>query len=191
MSQSTSIPTDQTANLVARASEGCVDSFEKLVRKYQMPLRAFLVSKTGDLSVADDLAQEVFLVALRKINTVQNHQSFQTWLFSVARNKAVDHVRKIARGKEIHSDGLEQLLAEPQRKLFAANDQLLEALQDCVAGLKPQARTLIEEFYFDNKSSDVIAKNNQTKSSAVRMSLMRIRKALAKCIRHKSGEVDE
>ncbi len=188
MPQSTLMPINENADLVAFAANGCADSFEKLVRQYHVPLRAFLIGKVGDAAIADDLAQDVFMVVLRRIGTVNDSRSFQSWLFTIARNKAVDYIRKQSRSKESLAGSLEQQLAEPQARLFEDNEQILGVMQSCIRKLKPHARDLVQAFYFDNKTSEEIAIAQETKSSAVRMSLLRIRKALAKCIQ-KNTEV--
>lgn len=178
-------------DLVALASRGCANSFEQLVREYQLPLRAFLIGKVGDRAVADDLAQEVFLVAFRRIGDVNQLASFRSWLFSIARNKAVDHVRARVKAKECASGSLEHLLAVPQSNLFTDNACLLETLKKCMKKLNPAAQSLVQSFYFESRTSEEIAAIRNSKSSAVRMSLMRIRKSLAKCIQLNSGEVNE
>lgn len=170
------------------AGQGCADSFEKLVREFQLPLRAFLTSKIGDSAVADDLAQEVFLAAFQNIDRLQENRSFRSWLFTVARNKAVDHLRIKSKSKEQASGNLEQLLMQPQLELFAMSDQIAVALRECLSRLQPRARSIVNSFYFENRTSGDIAAEHGTKSNTIRMSLMRIRKVLAKCIRENTSE---
>jgi len=192
MSSPTSAQLNRQENLVELARQGCADSFEILVREFQLPLRAFLIAKIGDAAAADDLAQEVFLAAFRSVGGLNRNRSFRSWLFTVARNKAVDHLRAKTRIKESPSGSLEQLLAQPQSELFLANSSLIKTLHDCLTKLKPRSRSIVNQFYFENKTSEDISAQLKTKSSAVRMSLMRIRKTLAKCIQTNSaGEIDE
>lgn len=192
MSSPTSAQLKRQANLVELARLGCADSFEILVREFQLPLRAFLIAKIGDAAAADDLAQEVFLAAFRSVGGLNQNRSFRSWLFTVARNKAVDHLRAKKRIKESPSGSLEQLLAQPQSELFLTNSSLIKTLHDCLTKLKPRSRSIVNQFYFENKTSEDISVQLKTKSSAVRMSLMRIRKTLAKCIQTNSaGEIDE
>jgi RNA polymerase sigma-70 factor (ECF subfamily) len=169
------------------AKQGCADSFEKLVREYQLPLRAFLISKIGDATAADDLAQEVFLAAFQNIDSLKSNTSFRAWLFTVARNKAVDHLRFKSKSNEKALSKLEQLLVQPQIELFSLSDQIAIALQECLAKLQPRARSIVNSFYFENQTSEDIAAKYNAKSNTIRMSLMRVRKVLAKCIRERTG----
>ena len=196
MSNSIEIQVTDEQELVVRAKQGCAEALETLVRKYHLPLRAFLVQRTGDMSIADDLAQDVFLTAMRRISTVDDATSFRSWLFTVARNKAVDHLRTMIRQKTKQTESLEAILAvEYSRRsdhdMAAADEGLLASMRECVAKLDPRARNLIDLFYYQNLSAVQIAESRNQKSNSVRMALMRIRKVLARCIRRKmEGEIE-
>lgn len=82
-------------NLIAQVS---VDSsgraFERLVRKYQSPVRRFFLNQTaGDTMLSDDLAQETFIKVYVNISSFRQLSSFKTWLFKVAYNVWQDYVR--------------------------------------------------------------------------------------------------
>ena len=77
--------------LIAQVS---VDSsgraFERLVRKYQSPVRRFFLNQTaGDTMLSDDLAQETFIKVYVNISSFRQLSSFKTWLFKVADRKSV------------------------------------------------------------------------------------------------------
>lgn len=165
---------------------------EKLVRQYHMPLRAYLVGKVGDHCVADDIAQEVFLAVFRKGPEFDSEGSLKSWLFAVARNKAVDYLRKCIRNRETSCGSLDHLLAEHRLNSADEKINLLLALKRCLTKLQPRAKSLVQLFYFEQKNSDQVATATGLKSSAVRMSLLRIRKSLASCIRSNiDGDFDE
>lgn len=69
-------------------------AFDKLVRKYQSPVRRFLLNLTlGDSMLADDLAQETFIKAYLNIRSFQGISAFSTWLFRIAYNTFYDSAR--------------------------------------------------------------------------------------------------
>lgn len=72
--------------LVARvAATGDARAFEALVRAHQLAVRRFLLRLTGgDAATADDLAQETFLTAYRKMHTFQGASALGTWLHTIA-----------------------------------------------------------------------------------------------------------
>jgi RNA polymerase sigma-70 factor, ECF subfamily len=77
------------ADLIARAlSHEDQNAFGELVRRYQSPVRAFLLRMTtSDWALTDDLAQETFLKAWQKLRTFRGEARFSTWLFGIAVNE--------------------------------------------------------------------------------------------------------
>ena len=70
-------------------------AFDQLVRKYQSPVRRFLLNLTlGNETLSDDLAQDTFLKAYTHITQFRGVASFQTWLFRIAYNVFYDYKRK-------------------------------------------------------------------------------------------------
>jgi RNA polymerase sigma-70 factor, ECF subfamily len=99
------------ADLIARVlSVEDHNAFAELVRRYQSPVRAFLTRMTrGDTHLADDLAQETFLKAWRKLNTYSGTAQFSTWLFGIA----VNEFRTVARQrKELAVDDVDEVPTE-------------------------------------------------------------------------------
>lgn len=69
--------------------------FGLLVKEHQSTVRGYLRRLTkGDLSLSDDLAQETFLAAFRKISTFKGSGSFKGWLLSIAYRSFLQHIRK-------------------------------------------------------------------------------------------------
>ena len=95
------------ADLIARVlTREDQHAFAELVRRYQSPMRAFLTRLTrGDAHLADDLAQETFLKAWRKLHTYRGGARFSTWLFGIAFNE----FRTVARQrKELTLDEIDE-----------------------------------------------------------------------------------
>jgi RNA polymerase sigma-70 factor (ECF subfamily) len=84
------------ADLITRVLQaGDPNAFGELVRRYQSPVRSFLRRLTrGDEALADDLAQETFLRAWRKLETFRAEARFSTWLFGIAVNEFRARLRR-------------------------------------------------------------------------------------------------
>lgn len=83
------------ADLIARVlSREDQNAFSELVRRYQSPVRGFLLRMTDDSHLSDDLAQETFLKAWQKLHTYRGGAKFSTWLFSVALNEFRSAMRR-------------------------------------------------------------------------------------------------
>ena len=69
-------------------------SFEILLKKYLKPVYNFLFSLVRDAHQAEDLAQITFVKAWKNIRRYDRKKSFKTWLFTIARNSALDYFKK-------------------------------------------------------------------------------------------------
>ena len=178
------------SDLVEKAQRGSVEAFEELVRRYQMDIRAFLRRRIHNIAVADDLAQEVFLGAIKSIEKYNQTGSIRSWLFSIARFKMIDYLRSEKRRAK-SADFEIALEDESVRRGKDSPDEdfeeLVPTLKTCIDALRPNAKDLVNQFYFENVSAKVIAEDINQKASTVRMTLLRIRKALAKCIKQRLG----
>ncbi|KIL44235.1 RNA polymerase sigma factor SigX [Jeotgalibacillus soli] len=68
--------------------------FQRLYKDYQQDIFQFLIYLVRDRDTAEDLMQEVFIRVLKSYKSFQGKSSEKTWLFSIAKNVAIDHFRK-------------------------------------------------------------------------------------------------
>lgn len=92
------------AELIERARAGEPGAFEELFMRHRNQIYSLSYRMTGNASDAEDLCQDVFLVAMRKIGSFQGRSSFSTWLYRVAVNRSKDFLRKRKRNPEIPHD---------------------------------------------------------------------------------------
>jgi RNA polymerase sigma-70 factor, ECF subfamily len=81
-------------NLVADYLGGQEEVLPYLISKYLKPVYRFVFSLVADGSIAEDITQDVFIKVWKKIKSYDQKHSFKTWLFSIARNTAIDYLRK-------------------------------------------------------------------------------------------------
>jgi RNA polymerase sigma-70 factor (ECF subfamily) len=84
-------------SLVEAARDGDPTAFEALVRRYQGHVWRLSFHLTRDRTVAEDVTQEAFVKAFRFLPAFRGDARFTTWLFSIARNCAIDEVRRAVR----------------------------------------------------------------------------------------------
>lgn len=77
------------------------DAFSALVSMHQGKIRAYLVRLCRNYDLADDMAQETFLTAFRKLHSFKGTGNFSGWLFSIAHNCFLQHIRKTKRRLDI------------------------------------------------------------------------------------------
>ena len=109
--ESTGVPED--AELVRRASAGDGSAFEALVLRYETPLRKLVYGYVLNWQVAEDVAQDAFLLAYRKLGDLGESAAFKSWLYRIAINRAHDELRRSARwGRRLDRNVGEEALAE-------------------------------------------------------------------------------
>jgi len=87
---------------VTRAQKGDVDAFRRLYEHFAGKILNYLFRMTGSRDRAEDLAQDTFVLAHRKIADLKNPARFQSWLFRIAQNNAYQFYR----GKKIRIDSI-------------------------------------------------------------------------------------
>ncbi len=130
------------ADLIARAlSSEDQNAFGELVRRYQSPVRAFLAKMTrGDLHLADDMAQETFLKAWKKLKIFRGEARFSTWLFGIAYNEFRGEAR---RRKELALEDLGEAPPEALEPAGAAGSHLRMDLTEALKVLNSAERAAV------------------------------------------------
>jgi RNA polymerase sigma-70 factor, ECF subfamily len=98
-------------DVVAAARSGDIRAFEDLVRRYQADVWRMCFHLLHDEALADDATQDAFVRAYRFLPRYRGDAKFSTWLFSIARNCALDEARRAGRRRKVS----EKLQAQPQR----------------------------------------------------------------------------
>src|SRR4051794_31297094 len=93
------LPTD--SELVARVRDGEDAAFEELYRRYQRRIVAFVRRLVGDEARAEDVTQEAFFSALRRLRVTDSEIVFKPWIYEIARNAAIDQWRRSSRAEEV------------------------------------------------------------------------------------------
>jgi RNA polymerase sigma-70 factor (ECF subfamily) len=99
-------------DLVATAAQGLEGGFEELVRRYQRPISAYVYRMVGDYDCALDLTQEIFIKIYASLSRYRPEFKFSTWIYKIAHNAAIDHLRRNAGRERSINGGTE---SEPQQ----------------------------------------------------------------------------
>jgi len=97
------IESSEDASLVKAARDGDRTAFGGLYDRYARIVHGILLSRVPPGEV-DDLVQDVFLVALRRLHTLRDAEAFGGWLAAIARNRARDYHRRPSAGEELPED---------------------------------------------------------------------------------------
>lgn len=166
--------------LVARIRGGDERAFEELYRLYRRPLLSFLRRLTGDDARAEDLLQETFLSALRRIRSSEQDLALKPWLFEIARNAAIDSWRRTNRADEVPLEGVFGSGREPSGEPdveVSAREQL-KLLRGAFDELPPQQARALVMRELEGRSYEEIAGELALSRSAVESTIFRARRRL-------------
>lgn len=181
---------DDDADLVRSVLAGDLDDFRKLVEKYQYAAERWAFHRVKNLSDAEGIAQEAFVEAYFRLDTLREPHRFGSWLRSIVTNTAISWLRRRRSAvsfeeiSSIQSSG--ELFEQYSRYETPAPDDLLEQqeqeelLQAAISSLTPMYRRVIIMFYFDSCSYKQIADHLSVSVAAVKSTLHRARQKLRK-----------
>ncbi len=164
--------------LVERSGKGGDNAaFAELVRRHQGKVRGLLLRLTGDATLADDLAQEVFLRAYRGLVGFEGRSRFSTWLYRIAYNVFLNH-RTRTREHAALPEGFETRAAAPEGDLSPQRWDLRRDLADAVARLPERYRAVVTLYYLQDVSYPEIAEVLDLPLGTVKTHLHRAKKLL-------------
>jgi RNA polymerase sigma factor (sigma-70 family) len=103
--------------LVADVRRGDDRSFEELYMRYRRRIAAYVQGMVGDSTRAEDITQDVFISALRRMRETDRPIAFKPWIYEIAKNACIDAYRRSRRAEEISLDADEGLAPADQTRL--------------------------------------------------------------------------
>lgn len=183
--------------------ENSKDILEKWVNQFSDELFSWALYKTSSKETAEDLVQETFLAAFRKLDTFQGKSQPKTWLFSILNNKVIDYYRLSARttkqtfsisensGYEL-SDGLfnetENWKSNEINPIWDQEEELLDnpefnnAMQECMEDLPQKWKYAVTSKYLTDKNADEICQELEITVSNYWQIVHRAKLLLKKCL---------
>jgi len=182
------LPSDEL--LVTRILAGDADLYETLIARYERPIVNFIYRMIGDYEQALDLAQEVFFKAYRSLDRFDPTFRFSTWLYRIASNRSIDHLRKQApvllslndpRDGEQGPEGAIQLKSSTRGpEDLLASRELGEQISLAIDALPAPYRELILLRHLQGMSYEEIARMKRLPLGTVKNRLFRAREILRK-----------
>ncbi len=108
-------PTDH--QLVASVRAGDDRAFERLYERYHRRIAAYIYGMVNDYARAEDIAQDVFMSALRRMRETDRSIAFKPWIYEIAKNACIDQFRRSRRAEEVSYDADEGLAAADYGRL--------------------------------------------------------------------------
>jgi RNA polymerase sigma-70 factor (ECF subfamily) len=172
-------------SLIREAQHGNQDAFERLVKTYDQSVLRLAVNLLRSPDEARDVYQEVFLKVFRNLHLFRFDCSFHTWLYRIATNVCLDHLRRRKVRKEESSvvetpegpvDQATRLAEEgpagnPERQTW--NKELSAGITAALEGLTPRERTVFELRHYEGLRLRAIGEILGTSEEAAKNCLFR------------------
>ncbi len=175
--------------LVAGVRAGDDRAFEQLFQRYQPRIGAYVAGMVRDHARAEDITQEVFLAALRRMRDGSDHEiQFRPWIYEIAKNKCIDAYRRGRHTVEVSFDAHEALGADEHSRLAGPRPTPDDAVEDKLAldnlcgafgGLSPVHHDILVMREFEGLSYREIGERLGLSRPAVESTLFRARKRLS------------
>jgi RNA polymerase sigma-70 factor (ECF subfamily) len=181
--------TEREPDLIARARAGDRGAFTALLRRHQRRVRVFIGGYVRDPAVVDDIAQEVFFSAYRRLGTFSGDVPLASWLLGIARKQTLHTLRGELRAQAKHGASLAAeitmwaLEAAEARDDMEARRREIERLTACLDELAPTSARVVTDHYFRGTTLSSIARALGKQEGALKVMLFRVRKALRECMR--------
>jgi len=156
------------------------DAFIRLFEYFAPRIKSFMMKGGMAPDAADDLAQETMLAVWQKAAQYDPRKAAaSTWIFTVARNKKIDVLRRRARQEPYAADPLTVADVSQRPDEYAGRRKDIREMADAIDSLPPEQADMIRKAFFEEKShSDIAAEENLplgTVKSRIRLALDKLR----------------
>jgi RNA polymerase sigma-70 factor (ECF subfamily) len=185
------------ADVVVLAQKGREPAFRELIRRYERPVFSLIYRMVRDSTAAEDLAQDSFIKVLNHLDKYRPEFKFSSWLFKIANNVAIDHLRRrtvdtISMDGSPHAMSATEVAAtsfdipdtseSPLDELAAR--ELGTSIERAIAGLRPEYRNCIMLRHVEGRSYEEIAATLDLPLGTVKTYIHRARHQLREALEH-------
>jgi len=162
--------------LVERTQAGEVEAFSELARRHEQTVYNLALRFMRNHSLAEDMAQEAFLNAFRKIRKFRGDARFSTWLYRIVCNTCLSELQKRKRRGELSATMEVGLPETPDRAAIHADEA--ELIRRCVAQLPKRYAQAITLYYLKDCSYDEAAEIMEVPQGTLKTWMHRARRHL-------------
>lgn len=172
--------------LVERARKGDKTASAELYEKMYDKLYFFALKNVRSKEDAEDIVQEAFMKALESLGELNSSESFSGWIYSVTYNLCIDKMRggkRVARfeteddrDNAIENSALNEPVMVPED--YMQNEETKRQIKDVIDGLRPDMRSAVILYYYDQMSIAEIAETMNLSESGVKSKLYQARKKI-------------
>jgi RNA polymerase sigma-70 factor (ECF subfamily) len=185
------------ADVVALAQRGREDAFRELVRRYERPVFSLIFRMVRDSATAEDLAQDTFIKVLNHIDKYRPEFKLSSWLFKIANNVAIDHLRRrqvetvsmsgsphAGSAVEVEATSFDIASSDESALDEIESKELGSAIERAIARLRPEYKSCILLRHVEGRSYEEIAATLDLPLGTVKTYIHRARQQLRESLEH-------
>jgi RNA polymerase sigma factor (sigma-70 family) len=177
-----SLAGNNDAELVGGSLAGNRDAFGQIVSRYQSLICSLAYSATGSLGQSEDLAQETFIIAWKRLGHLRERAKLRAWLCGIARNRINNFLRREGREPIRMAESLESLPESPSPGPLPADQTISNEEQAILWRSLERIPEIYREplilFYREHQSIEAVARQLDLTEDTVKQRLSRGRKLL-------------
>lgn len=170
------------ATLVDLASAGDQQAFEYLFTRYRDALMRLFEQRLEEKTMASDLLQETFIKVYLHINDYSKSYTFGQWIYSIARNTLIDHLRRKSGDVLLDERFRAPLATTPSPEESVIINQTRAHFYNALEELSPEYRQVIEMRFLEEYSYEEIAEKLGRPLNTIKTQIRRARATLCKMI---------
>lgn len=167
--------------LIRRIEKGDKTAMKLLYERHAEGLTLFVRNRLNDVHEASDVVHDTFMEIWTKAETFEARASVRSWMFSIARNKSVDRIRKTSR--MVVSEPDETIVDHgPSLDKIVANAQDAERIQRCINELSDTQRAAITLSFYHDMTYREISETECVSESTIKSRIHYAKKLLMRCL---------
>lgn len=184
-------------DVIAQAREGRDSAFRELIRRYERPVFSVIYRMVRDRELSEDLAQDTFIKVLNALDKYDPSYKFSSWIFKIAHNTTVDHLRK-KRPDTLSLEGSPHARTQEQAEAtsftpvdtsgspeyYAESQEIGSEIEEAIGELRPEYREAIVLWHVEGRPYDEIAEIMDLPLGTVKTYIHRGRNELRKKLEH-------
>lgn len=178
----------QIDTLLNQIAAGNDKAIETLYRHYHRPLFAFVRHLINADEAADDIVHDTFMAVWKNPLNFNGRSKFFTWLCAIAKNKTLDHQRKIQRHQRLPIDEWDDDLADTAADAswdvqgHFEDIELNEIMQGCIDALPLPQREATYWVYYQDLRLEEVARLQNSPANTIKTRLLHARSKLRDCL---------
>ena len=165
--------------------EGSVNAFSFIVNRHKDHIFNLIFRITGNREEAEELAQDTFMKAFRSLGSFRMKSTFSTWLYRIAYNTAISHVRSRKKGllslDEFPADAVD-FIAGSTNEEEAIEEYRSALVNFALLKITEEERAILTLYYYEEMDTETISEISGLSRQNVKVKLFRVRQKMNQII---------